>query len=83
MEVPLRPPIHVIAPTAAIDGNYYRVRVYSTFCPEFAYSDTVQLVLKYDPALVGHPVSQTICEADGTGFAVDAGLTPPHSTSGR
>ncbi|MCK5136464.1 MAG: PKD domain-containing protein [Bacteroidales bacterium] len=65
----------VVGPTAAIDGHYYRVRVSSSFCPEFAYSDTVQLTLKYDPALVAHPADQTICEADGTGFAVNAGLT--------
>ncbi len=65
----------VPAPGAAIDSTWYRVRVFSLTCPEETYSDTVQLVLKYDPALVGHPADQTICESDGTGFAVDAGLT--------
>ncbi len=65
----------VLAPDASMDSTWYRVHIFSATCPEEAYSDTVQLVLMYDPALVGHPVDQTICENDGTGFAVDAGLT--------
>ena len=64
-----------MAPDATVDSTWYRVRVFSLDCPEFDYSDTVQLVLKYDPALVADPSKQTICESDGTGFAVDAGLT--------
>ncbi len=69
------PVYDVIAPSGAIDSTWYRVLVSSSLCPEFAYSDTVQLVLKYDPNLTGQPLSQTICENEGTGFGVDAGLT--------
>ncbi len=65
----------VVNPDASVDSTWYRVKVTGT-CGESDYSDTVQLVLKYDPALgAGHPINQTVCEADGTGFAVDAGLT--------
>lgn len=56
------------------DGYYYRVKVGGT-CPEFAYSDTVQLLIKYEPISPRDPFDQLVCENSSTGFGVNAGIT--------
>lgn len=57
------------------DGYYYRVKVYSSFCPENDYSDTVRLRVRYNPVTLSNPANQDVCVGKETGFGVDAGLT--------
>ncbi|MFZ5941413.1 MAG: PKD-like domain-containing protein [Bacteroidota bacterium] len=67
--------LDVLSPDAALDGYYYRVVVSSSFCPEFAISDTAQLTIRYNPLSARDPFDQVICENSSTGFGVDPGVT--------
>ena len=65
--------LDIIAPTDALDGDYYYVVVSGTCDSEI--SDTVQLSIQYDPVAARDPFDAAVCEGLPTGFGVDAGIT--------
>ncbi|MBN2698195.1 MAG: PKD domain-containing protein [Bacteroidales bacterium] len=70
--------LHVVAPGASLDGYYYRVIVTGT-CPEFSVSDTVQIIIKYDPTISRDPFNMAVCEGELAGFGAETGSTAdPH-----
>lgn len=67
------PTLDIVAPTTALDSNYYYVVVDGTCDTEI--SDTVQLVIQYDPVSARDPFDAAVCEGLPAGFGVDAGAT--------
>ncbi len=67
------PTLDILAPTAALDSNYYMVMVIAQ-C-DTIYSDTVMLDVKIDAIASRDPIDVIICEGLPTGFGVDAGTS--------